>query len=334
MRPDGRRVPACVNARVTDSNATARQSRVAHHPLHLGLVHDRRGRHRLGAAHVRRVRGDRTVRQGPLPGRLDVPPAVRGAHVAQPAVDGSAPAGVEITDPRRPYVVVANHESFADMLLISHLPWEMKWLSKEDWFRYPLVGWLMLMAGDVKIIRGNKQSIVTAMTRLPRPARQERQRDAVPRGHSQPRRRDGRVQGRRVPTRHRDRPPDPAAGRRTAPARRIQKGDWRWNVTNAEVRVLEPIETTGLTKDDVGDAARSRAHPHRRRARHDEGLSDAATVRQRRRPRPRARRARRARGVHRARPRPAARSPRSPTSSARPPRCATTWRAACSRSTS
>ena len=31
----------------------------------------------------------------------------------------------------------------------------------------------------------------------------------------------------------------------------MQAGDWRWNVTNAEVRVLEPIETTGMTKADV-----------------------------------------------------------------------------------
>jgi 1-acyl-sn-glycerol-3-phosphate acyltransferase len=46
--------------------------------------------------------------------------------------------GTMITDPRRPYVVVANHQSFVDILLISHLPWEMKWLSKEDFFRYPL----------------------------------------------------------------------------------------------------------------------------------------------------------------------------------------------------
>ena len=55
-------------------------------------------------------------------------------------------SGVKIDDPRRPYVVVSNHESFVDMLLISHLPWEMKWLSKEDFFKYPLVGWLMRMA--------------------------------------------------------------------------------------------------------------------------------------------------------------------------------------------
>ena len=31
----------------------------------------------------------------------------------------------------------------------------------------------------------------------------------------------------------------------------LNKGDWRMNVTSAEVRVLEPIPTVGMTKDDV-----------------------------------------------------------------------------------
>ena len=161
-------------------------------------------------------------------------------------------SGLEITDPRRPYVVVANHESFADMLLISHLPWEMKWLAKEAWFRYPLVGWLMHMAGDVKIVRGNKQSIVTAM----KGCRERLDRNVsvmlFPEGT---RSHDG-VMGEFKDGAFRlaiesgcPILPLVVAGTREA----IQKGDWRWNVTSAEVRVLQPIETTGLTKDDVGD---------------------------------------------------------------------------------
>jgi 1-acyl-sn-glycerol-3-phosphate acyltransferase len=71
-------------------------------------------------------------------------------------------SGVMISDPRRPYVVVANHQSFVDILLISHLPWEMKWLSKADFFKYPLVGWMMHMAGDIKLIRGKRDSIIAA----------------------------------------------------------------------------------------------------------------------------------------------------------------------------
>ncbi|MGB8860187.1 MAG: lysophospholipid acyltransferase family protein [Ilumatobacteraceae bacterium] len=161
-------------------------------------------------------------------------------------------SGLEITDPRRPYVVVANHESFADMLLISHLPWEMKWLAKEAWFKYPLVGWLMMMAGDVKIIRGNKQSIVEAM------------KDC----HD---RLDKKVSVMLFPEGTRSRSgemgefkdgafrlaietgcpilPMVVAGTREA----MNPGDWRWNVTSAEVRVLQPIETTGLTRADVGE---------------------------------------------------------------------------------
>ena len=37
--------------------------------------------------------------------------------------------------------------------------------------------------------------------------------------------------------------------------------------------MLEPIETTGMTKDDVAGAARPGARPDRRRSRADEGLT-------------------------------------------------------------
>ena len=74
--------------------------------------------------------------------------------------EGTLPA-----DPRRPYVVVSNHESFADILLISHLPWEMKWLSKAELFRIPLLGWMMRLAGDVPVKRGFGPSAVEAIAR-------------------------------------------------------------------------------------------------------------------------------------------------------------------------
>ena len=34
-------------------------------------------------------------------------------------------------NPRLPYVVVSNHESFVDMLAISQIPIEMKWVAKK-----------------------------------------------------------------------------------------------------------------------------------------------------------------------------------------------------------
>jgi 1-acyl-sn-glycerol-3-phosphate acyltransferase len=72
-------------------------------------------------------------------------------------------SGVRIADPRRPYVAVANHESLADIFLISHLPWEMKWLAKEELFRIPLMGWNMRLAGDIPVGRSSRKSRIEAL---------------------------------------------------------------------------------------------------------------------------------------------------------------------------
>jgi 1-acyl-sn-glycerol-3-phosphate acyltransferase len=72
--------------------------------------------------------------------------------------DGTPPP-----DPRHPYVAVSNHESYADIFLISHFPWEMKWLSKDTIFKIPVMGWMMRMARDIPIKRGKRESVVSAM---------------------------------------------------------------------------------------------------------------------------------------------------------------------------
>jgi 1-acyl-sn-glycerol-3-phosphate acyltransferase len=159
-------------------------------------------------------------------------------------------SGVTIDDPRHPYVVVSNHESFVDMLLISHLPWEMKWLSKESMFKIPLVGWLMSMAGDIRLIRGNKQSIVSAMHGCSDRLGKRTSVMLFPEGT---RTRDGSLGefkdgAFRIAIEHQV-PIVPMAVTGTFQA--LQAGSWKMNVTDAEVRVLEPVPTEGLTKDDV-----------------------------------------------------------------------------------
>lgn len=159
-------------------------------------------------------------------------------------------SGVTVADPRRPYVVVANHQSFVDMLLISHLPWEMKWLSKGDFFRYPLVGWLMRMADDIKLVRGNKQAVVQAMRECRNRLDNKVSVMIFPEGT---RSSDGSLaefkDGAFRLAIDTGCPILPLALNGTYEA--LHKGDWRFGVTEAEVRVLDPIETTGLTKADV-----------------------------------------------------------------------------------
>jgi 1-acyl-sn-glycerol-3-phosphate acyltransferase len=60
-------------------------------------------------------------------------------------------------------VFVSNHESHADPFLISFLPWEMKWLAKASLFRIPVVGWMLTLAGDIPIHRGESGSARGAM---------------------------------------------------------------------------------------------------------------------------------------------------------------------------
>ncbi len=67
-------------------------------------------------------------------------------------------SGYHVTDPRRPYVVVSNHQSQADIPLVSHLPWEMKWIGKAELFRLPVIGWMMHLSGDIPVDRGDRRS--------------------------------------------------------------------------------------------------------------------------------------------------------------------------------
>ena len=71
--------------------------------------------------------------------------------------------GVLPPNPRNPYVAVSNHESYADIFLISHFPWEMKWLSKKAVFNIPVMGWMMRMANDVPLVRGKRESVINAL---------------------------------------------------------------------------------------------------------------------------------------------------------------------------
>jgi len=153
-------------------------------------------------------------------------------------------------DPRRPYVVVSNHESFVDILLISHLPWEMKWLSKAELFRVPVLGWLMWLAGDIPIKRGFGPSAIEAIARC-RAALANRVSVMIfPEGTRSPTAdllpfKDGAFRlaiEAGVPIL-----PLVVHGTRTA----LRKHDWRLGRSTAVVRVLPPVKTSGLTVDDV-----------------------------------------------------------------------------------
>lgn len=159
--------------------------------------------------------------------------------------DGDAPA-----NPRHPYVAVSNHESYADIFLISHFPWEMKWLSKDTIFRIPVMGWMMRMAGDIPIKRGRRESVVSAMKgcrdRLKKhvsvmifpEGTRSRSAELLPF-------KDGAFKlaiESQVPIL-----PIAVAGTRHCMA----KGSFAFRRAHAKARVLAPIPTAGMSGDDV-----------------------------------------------------------------------------------
>lgn len=67
-----------------------------------------------------------------------------------------------------PYVVVANHQSLLDILMLSKLPREMKWIAKEELFRVPWVGWMFRISGDIAVKRGDAESGGAALAKARR----------------------------------------------------------------------------------------------------------------------------------------------------------------------
>ena len=67
--------------------------------------------------------------------------------------------GREKIRPRVPYVMVANHQSLLDILVLFRLFKHFKWVSKIENFWIPFVGWNMLLNRYIKVIRGNPDSV-------------------------------------------------------------------------------------------------------------------------------------------------------------------------------
>lgn len=117
----------------------------------------------MALSHTRH-RGDPTQR---LPGRW-MRRLGRTATRFQPLwkfhIEGERPADID----HKAYVVIANHESTADPFLLSWLPWDMRWVAKEELFKPPLVGWAMHWSGDIPLRRGDGDSVRVTMAECER----------------------------------------------------------------------------------------------------------------------------------------------------------------------
>lgn len=74
--------------------------------------------------------------------------------------------GLEHVQGEGPYVFMSNHQGSYDIFsLLSHLPFQFKWLAKKELFSIPFVGWTMAVAGCIRIDREGTRDTEEAMNK-------------------------------------------------------------------------------------------------------------------------------------------------------------------------
>lgn len=67
--------------------------------------------------------------------------------------------GLENIDHKKTYVVIANHQSIADIIVLYKTHMQFKWIAKESLFKVPLIGWCLSFTRHIKLTRGKFGSI-------------------------------------------------------------------------------------------------------------------------------------------------------------------------------
>lgn len=67
--------------------------------------------------------------------------------------------GLENIDPQKTYVIIANHQSMADIVALYQTKMQFKWVAKASLFKVPFIGWCLSLIKHIKLTRGDFSSI-------------------------------------------------------------------------------------------------------------------------------------------------------------------------------
>ena len=68
-------------------------------------------------------------------------------------------SGLEHIDPKKTYVIIANHQSLADIAVLYQTKMQFKWVAKASLFKIPFIGWCLGLIKHIKLTRGDFTSI-------------------------------------------------------------------------------------------------------------------------------------------------------------------------------
>ncbi|MDD5115478.1 MAG: lysophospholipid acyltransferase family protein [Candidatus Omnitrophica bacterium] len=67
--------------------------------------------------------------------------------------------GLDNIDRNRTYVIIANHQSLADIVVLYQTKMQFKWVAKASLFKVPFIGWCLGLIRHIKLLRGDFSSI-------------------------------------------------------------------------------------------------------------------------------------------------------------------------------
>lgn len=159
-------------------------------------------------------------------------------------------SGLENIDHKKTYVVVSNHQSLADIVLMYKTKMQFKWVAKDSLFKIPVLGWNMLLAKHIRLQRGDFSSIKRVYKQAGEWLRQDVSVVFFPEGTRSDNQEMGEFQNGAFKLAIKEKVPIlPVVIKGTKDA--IPKGSWRFSTkTSCVLRVLPPIDTSGFLTQD------------------------------------------------------------------------------------
>jgi len=159
-------------------------------------------------------------------------------------------SGLENIDRHKIYVVVSNHQSIADIVLMYKTKMQFKWVAKDSLSKIPVLGWNMLLARHIRLRRGDFSSIKKAYREAGEWLRNGVSVVFFPEGTRSDNREMGTFQNGAFKLAIKEKVPIlPIMIEGTKNA--IPKGSWRFTTRiSCDIKVLSPIDTSGFLAHD------------------------------------------------------------------------------------
>ena len=158
--------------------------------------------------------------------------------------------GLENIDHKRTYVIISNHQSMADIVVLYQTKMQFKWVAKASLFQVPFIGWCLGLIKHIKLLRGDFSSIKEVYHQASKWLQKDISVLFFPEGTRSSSNQMGEFQNGAFKLAIKEKKPIlPICLRNTYNA--IPKGSWIFKAkVKATITVLAAIETSGFSPSD------------------------------------------------------------------------------------